>query len=170
MSLNSLSLNSNSNANLETLTVESPQSSLSLNPAMSNGLINHSNLSNPAGLANPTEFNQYQLELNGELNEMGGITQNSNGLVHSSSTNSLSQPLMHQLTTSKTVHSFNNLVDKKAPEDAGAKAVVSATKLLKQSPDNVSEREVNPTNSALISIGCQTISTGDITLTNVYIE
>jgi hypothetical protein len=44
------------------------------------------------------------------------------------------------------------------------------TQFMKQSADNISKREISSSNSTMVSIGCQTISTGDVTVTNIYIE
>lgn len=203
-SSNSLSLNSNSNVNLD----NNDNINTTTN-SLSNLNINNNNVG---------EFNQYQLELNGDLNSstMSNINNNvddqsndltnNNSLIHSSSTNNLDQlnninNNTGKMTLSKTIHSFNNLQlnnnnNNNEIQDATGKLVVkkslsssngaaplqpttpptvsapaeNVTKLLKQSPDNISEREVSNVNSDMISIGCQTISTGDITLTNVYIE
>jgi exonuclease 3'-5' domain-containing protein 1 len=209
-SSNSLSLNSNSIVNLDNDNINTTTNSLS------NLNINNNNVG---------EFNQYQLELNGDLNSstmsnMNNVDDQSNdltnNLIHSSSTNNLDQLNNNinntgKMSSSKTIHSFNNLqlnnnnINNNESQDATGKLVVkkslsssnsngvvsvqpsppstvpptmpavaapaeNVTKLLKQSPDNISEREVSSVNSDMISIGCQTISTGDITLTNVYIE
>jgi hypothetical protein len=43
------------------------------------------------------------------------------------------------------------------------------TKFLKQSSDNISNKETHE-HAKMVSIGCQTISTGEVSVTNVYIE
>ena len=65
---------------------------------------------------------------------------------------------------------MKNIEDKSAVNNTNN---TITTKFMKQSADNISQREIITnlsTTSEMISIGCQTISTGDITVTNVYIE
>lgn len=47
---------------------------------------------------------------------------------------------------------------------------LTSTQLIRQAPDNISQREINTNNSNLINMGCQTVSTGEIMATNIYIE
>lgn len=91
------------------------------------------------------------------------------------------------MNTSKSIHAFNNATtaaqngdDSKSKQSGSSNESAPAkTKFLKQSPDNISQREVvtvtvpvvtAQTTKEMVSIGCQTISTGDITVTDVYIE
>ena len=84
--------------------------------------------------------------------------------------NNAVQPLLTDLYQLSMAYGYwkNKKLDDKNP----------ITKFMKQSADNISQRQVLTTTSSsssststeMISIGCQTISTGDITVTNVYIE
>lgn len=120
----------------------------------------------------------------------------SSSLIHSSSVSNLQQVAGSvaggdhgALSASKSIHSFSTpIVVEKLDEKSGKPAIATpaaavnansasannsnntVTKLMKQSPDNISQREVCPTNSEKVSIGCQTISTGEVAVTNVYIE
>jgi exonuclease 3'-5' domain-containing protein 1 len=156
--------------------------------------------STPTGLAPMNvngEFNQYQLESStgNSANEDNLIESTlslnssiSSSLIHSSSVSNLQQVASSaasgdhgaSLSASKSIHSFSTpTVEQKLDEKSGRPAITSpaasnsnntVTKLMKQSPDNISQREVCPTNSERVSIGCQTISTGEVAVTNVYIE
>jgi hypothetical protein len=109
---------------------------------------------------------------------------NSNILTNKSNNNNNNN---NALISSNSIHSFNLLtssvdsqniehIHKKNIEDKSAVNNTNntiTTKFMKQSADNISQREIITnlsTTSEMISIGCQTISTGDITVTNVYIE
>jgi len=73
----------------------------------------------------------------------------------------------NNLTSSPSSNSIsNNLISEPNTKKQQQEMV---TKFMKQSPDNISDKEVSAT-SKMVSIGCQTISTGDITVTNVFIE
>ena len=120
------------------------------------------------------------------------LLQNSSSSINNvqiiSSTNSSQKP--SAISTSKSIHSFSlsspsptndqsieqqfsQLQMKKQLDDKNQSTLSNpntVTKFMKESQDKISKREVNPDNDKMVSIGCQTISTGDITVTNVYIE
>lgn len=140
--------------------------------------------------------NQTQNSSNGAIDEsVGESTVSSSGhLIHSSSASNLAgngnsnqmssnenqMGKVGSLSSSKSIHSFNlvsfsdqNDSKSKCQEDGNnSNKNVITTKFMKQSPDNISKKEVSTKDNGaeLMSIGCQTISTGDITVTNVYIE
>lgn len=103
-------------------------------------------------------------------------------MIHSSSANNLQSILQNQIAEahaksvanacSKSVHSFNSLTppNEHTDQDHHAATTPSSTKFMKQSADNISERETSETNPKMVSMSCQTFSTGDITVSNVYIE
>ena len=114
-------------------------------------------------------------------------THSSNQLIHSTSANNLQSMLQsHQIAEahakasaavsacSKSVHSFNSLTppNEHSLEDVhlDSSKTPSSTKFMKQSADNISERETSQVNPKMVSMACQTFSTGDITVSNVYIE
>lgn len=111
--------------------------------------------------------------------------------VDASTTKPTQNPTNHHMSTSKSIHSFSSADEKSklavpttttantTSVTAGAESTPATTKFKKQSPDNISEKETisvtvpvvaTNTTKQLVSIGCQTISTGDITVTDVYIE
>lgn len=120
-------------------------------------------------------------------------THSSNQLINSSSANNLQSMLQNHMadpskqsassSISKSVHSFNSLA---SPNEQSLDENIAllhleqknntpntpqiSTKFIRQDPDNISEKEVSETNPKLVSMGCQTFSTGDITVSNVYIE
>ena len=89
-------------------------------------------------------------------------------------------------SSSKSIHSFSselhNGESKKISDEKDTKKTVitnggatgtstgTTTQFMKQSADNISKREISSANSLMVSIGCQTISTGDVTVTNIFIE
>ena len=132
-----------------------------------------------------------------------------NNTLQQSTSTSSNNNKPNALISSNSIHSFNLLTSssidssgltdgvqsmmlgnggKKINDDKNSPPATNPntiTKFMKQSADNISQREiliVNPsstsssssssstTSTEMISIGCQTISTGDITVTNVYIE
>lgn len=137
-----------------------------------------------------------------DLQSAASLSNHSSSLVHSSSATNLytttnvqsSMQQMqkpNQLISSNSIHSFNLVtspVDNANLEQFQHLNLSNQnkklddknpiTKFMKQSADNISQRQVLTTTSSsssststeMISIGCQTISTGDITVTNVYIE
>lgn len=146
------------------------------------------------------DFNQYQLEIlnqnNDTLNDSTislTSSMSATNLVHSSSATNLNSNNVTQLdpnspnthttsfSSSKSIHSFSNeqhhktdlkkLTDEKDSKIAGTVASTgSITQFMKQSADNISKREISSANTTMVSIGCQTISTGDVTVTNIFIE
>ncbi|RNA42180.1 hypothetical protein BpHYR1_050486 [Brachionus plicatilis] len=141
-----------------------------------NGMLNSGPNSNGSSLLNSVnigsgDFNQYQLD--GEFQPSGHNGANSEGnsvlneslnssLVQSASASNLAQlSKADAISTSKSINSFSNV-----PENGESKT----TKFMKQSPDNISQKESskqNSTGAEMVSIGCQTISTGDVTVTNI---
>lgn len=125
---------------------------------------------------------------------LSSSSMSSSQLIHSSSANNLANDASsggkqpnpqhnHHMSTSKSIHSFSPGEDKsKATAVNGTEANaggLATTKFMKQSPDNISQKETisiavpvvtASTTKQMVSIGCQTISTGDITVTDVYIE
>jgi hypothetical protein len=149
---------------------------------------------------NTGDFNQYQLEIlnqnNDTLNDSTlSLTSSMSAcnLIHSNSASNLQSNNVTLIepqspitfTSSKSIHSFSNdlhngdkklLDDKETKQKLAVAATSSAnntgaiTQFMKQSADNISKREISSSNSTMVSIGCQTISTGDVTVTNIYIE
>ena len=139
------------------------------------------------------------IDENAELNLITSSNHSSN-LIHSSSANNLQLPNpahiesanksstpqpTNSFSSSKSIHSFNlptppheiedsmSALQLKKNDDSNKghnSSILNTTKFMKQSGDNISQKEISVSNSEMISIGCQTISTGDITVTNVYIE
>lgn len=119
---------------------------------------------------------------------------NSNQLIHSNSANNLQSIILqnnphlaenqNKLPTPKSAHSFNSLTppneqetkDNQKPNNYTGTTNTSqnlpqiSTKFIRQAADNISEKSVCENNPKLVSMGCQTFSTGDITVSNVYIE
>lgn len=144
-----------------------------------NGILNSAPNSNGSSLLNSVnigsgDFNQYQLDgefqpsvQNGANSEENSVLNESlnSSLIHSASASNLMQLNKNDpISTSKSINSFSNV-----QENAENKT----TKFMKQSPDNISQKESakpNGSGAEMVSIGCQTISTGDVTVTNVYIE
>lgn len=113
-------------------------------------------------------------------------------LIHSTSAHSLQHILQSQSdhaskqlsgSVSKSVHSLSensveeslNLLhleqQKNNKNNASASATPqTSTKFIRQAVDNISEKEVSESNPKMVSMGCQTFSTGDITVSNVFIE
>lgn len=120
------------------------------------------------------DFNLYQLDGN------SGNTIDENSELLISSTHSSS----HQLNSaSKSLHSFTSLqqavnevdetlAESSTPATASATSGTQqmSTKFIRQHADNISERVVCEANPKMVSMGCQTFSTGDITVSNVFIE
>lgn len=166
----------------------------------SSSIVSNSSNSNNSSLINSTgvggDFNQYQLDSsvgdsNGAIEEsnvtndsstLSTSSLSSSNLIHSSSasnliqSNAINNPNQSSssgtVPTSKSIHSFNSTSNNSEESKKDTAASVITTKFMKQSPDNISKKEVSikEDGAESISIGCQTISTGDITVTNVYIE
>ncbi|CAF0823229.1 unnamed protein product [Brachionus calyciflorus] len=136
-----------------------------------NGLLNsatNSSLLNSVNIGSG-DFNQYQLDgefqpssQNGANSEENSVLNESlnSSLIQSASASNLNQmSKADQLSASKSINSFSNM-----QQDNENKT----TKFMKQSPDNISQKETGNTKShtgaEMVSIGCQTISTGDITI------
>ena len=149
------------NQNSDTLS----DSTISLTSSMSASNIVHSSSAN-----------------NLHLNVSGGIMSNNNNTNHHH-LDSTSSPTT--FTSSKSIHSFSSVTDSSntkhkqiqdeketvAKQIANVTAGMGAiTKFMKESSDNISKREISSTNGEMVSIGCQTISTGEVTVTNIYIE
>jgi hypothetical protein len=150
-------------------------------------------------IANNIEFNQYLIE-NGDMSNSGNSSTNMIILESNDNVNSkpCSNEISHSLKNSniESNHSEFNLSNKSklvtaslmsntnndytlshpscSLSEISSESVKNPeftsfiTKIMKQSIDNISGTEVS--NSGNISIGCQTISTGDVTVTNIYIE
>lgn len=121
-------------------------------------------------------------------------THSSNQMIHSSSANNLQNILQNQSdqtskqsanSVSKSVHSINSLTATnensvveslnllqmdQQKNNINNTATQNSTKFIRQAADNISEKEVCEANPKMISMGCQTFSTGDITVSNVFIE
>ena len=115
------------------------------------------------------------------------LLQSSSSSIHNvqtnpatNSNNAAQKP--NAISTSKSINSFSLSSPSPTVEHVGFEHQFSqqlqlqgkdeksnsvVTKFMKQSLDKISEREQL---TDRVSIGCQTISTGDITVTNVYIE
>lgn len=147
---------------------------------------------------NTGDFNQYQLEIlnqnNDTLNDStlsltssmstcNLIHSNSASNLHSNNVTLIEPQSPNTFTSSKSIHSFSsdlNNGDKKLLDDketkkqstppSSANNTGAITQFMKQSADNISKREISSSSSTMVSIGCQTISTGDVTVTNIYIE
>ena len=166
------------------LTANSPIQNVStpIDEANINGLLNSTTNSNTSSLLNSVnigsgDFNQYQLDADFQTSNQNGANSEENSvlneslnssLIHSTSTNNLVQlnNKNDALSSSKSINSFSNMQDNTSNEN-------KTTKFMKQSPDNISLKEAanrSHTGAEMVSIGCQTISTGDISVTNVYIE
>lgn len=188
-SQNNQMLQSNSNLSLDNESSSTNNESQNVNQT-SGGV--HASLSG--------DFNLYQLDNgdnSGANSATGGTidentellissTHSSNQLIHSTSANNLQSMLQNQIAEahakasaaasacSKSVHSFNSLTppNEHSLEDVhlDSSKTPSSTKFMKQSADNISERETSQVNPKMVSMGCQTFSTGDITVSNVYIE
>jgi exonuclease 3'-5' domain-containing protein 1 len=117
------------------------------------------------------DFNLYQLENNEQTSHSSlqsiNVLNQDNLEPIDSNKNLLKNEAKNNLTSSPSSNSIsNNLISEPNTKKQQQEMV---TKFMKQSPDNISDKEVSAT-SKMVSIGCQTISTGDITVTNVFIE
>jgi hypothetical protein len=129
------------------------ESTLSLTASISSNLIHSSSVSNLQQTANAASPEQAK----------------SNAAISASKS-------IHSFSTPSTVETLDDKSGKLATPATNANSVSAnsnnntVTKFMKQSPDNISQREVCATNAEKVSIGCQTISTGDVAVINVYIE
>jgi len=111
------------------------------------------------------------------------IAAHSKNIIHSSSSNNIpiKEAAKNNNDISNIIHTFSTVLLSNdnnesnintSCQDMQSSGVISksSTKFIRQSADNISERSVSETNSILVSIGCQTLSTGDITVSNVYID
>lgn len=118
------------------------------------------------------DFNLYQLDNNEQTTNsspqtINALNQENFESIDSSKNLLNNETKSNNLTFSPSSNSINNNIISETNNKKQQQETV--TKFMKQSSDNISEKEVSAANK-MVSIGCQTISTGDITVTNVYIE
>ena len=131
---------------------------------------------------NNDTLNDSTLSLTSSMSTCNLIHSNSASNLQSNNVTLIEPQSSNTFTSSKSIHSFSSDLhngDKKLLDDKDSKKTVvpssanntgAITQFMKQSADNISKREISSSNNTMVSIGCQTISTGDVTVTNIYIE
>ena len=118
------------------------------------------------------DFNQYQLD--SEFNENNSEQQqNSNDTkLTPSNDNHLDDDLKRlSLSPSQSLPLPNTSTTQQQQLLVNLNSSTSTARMfMKHASDNISKREVCLFDSKLVNMGCQTVSTGDIMATNVYIE
>ena len=112
------------------------------------------------------DFNQYQLE--NEFNESNIDQQNATDLKQLTNDNNGIDDDIKRLSISQT--SLNNNTSLIPPPPVAAATPTTTRMFMKHASDNISKREISIFDSKMVNMGCQTVSTGDIMATNVYIE
>jgi exonuclease 3'-5' domain-containing protein 1 len=113
------------------------------------------------------DFNQYQLE--NEFSDNNIDQQNASDSKQLSNDNGIDDEIK-RLSISPSQSSLNNNTSIIPTPAASATTTTTTRMFMKHASDNISKREVSLFDNKLINMGCQTVSTGDIMATNVYIE
>jgi hypothetical protein len=113
------------------------------------------------------DFNQYQLE--NEFSDNNIDQQNASDSKQLSNDNGIDDEIK-RLSISPSQSSLNNNTSIIPTPAASATTTTTTRMFMKHASDNISKREVSLFDNKLVNMGCQTVSTGDIMATNVYIE